>query len=233
MVSRSRSRLRGRMSAPMTSAATASALIQPVIQITIDATMTASDPSASLPTSRNAARRLKLSPRRALRTMSAAMLPTSPMMPNTMSWRGARGAGDNQAMDALDENEQPNREQDRCLGGRGEHLGAAVAPGAAGRRWTAHERRGQHGDREPAGIREQVTGIDDECEAAGENRADDLGDEDRNADPECDRESSTTCAAVPVIVCHAIRVRACPEMAGVPPVRVYPPRRRARGNILL
>src|SRR5690606_8672570 len=76
---------RGTMSAAMTRAAIVSARWYPVVAMTTAATMTPTDPSASLTTSRNAARRLRFARRPDASTAIATTFPTSPTTPNTSS----------------------------------------------------------------------------------------------------------------------------------------------------
>jgi len=59
--------------------------VHPVVAITTALTMTATDPRASLTTSRNAARMFREAPRPPASTAMEAMLPTRPTMPNTSS----------------------------------------------------------------------------------------------------------------------------------------------------
>lgn len=82
-VSRSSLNARGMISTPMRMPATASQPVQPVTAIATAARITASDPNASLTTSRNAARRLKFALRPAASTSRDAVLPSSPITPNT------------------------------------------------------------------------------------------------------------------------------------------------------
>ena len=83
MLSRSSLIVRGTMSDPMRIDATASARSQPVSAMTTAATITATEPSASFTTSRNAARRLRLLLRAPASTAIDAMFPSRPTTPNT------------------------------------------------------------------------------------------------------------------------------------------------------
>ena len=75
--------------------ASASARSQPVSAMTTAATMTATEPSASFTTSRNAARRLRLLLRALASTAIEAALPTSPMTPNTTMSEDVTSGGSN------------------------------------------------------------------------------------------------------------------------------------------
>nr|KEP23203.1 hypothetical protein DA06_10850 [Georgenia sp. SUBG003] len=83
MDSRSSTRVRGTMSRLMNMAAMASARSNDVVAMTTALTITATEPSASLRTSRNAARMLRLSVRPPASTTMATTLPARPTTPNT------------------------------------------------------------------------------------------------------------------------------------------------------
>lgn len=67
----------------MSMPATASARVHPVRAMTTALTITATEPRASLTTSRKAARMFRFAPRPALSTAMEAMLPSRPMTPKT------------------------------------------------------------------------------------------------------------------------------------------------------
>ena len=83
VVSRSSSSVRGRMSAAISTDTTASARVHPVVAMTTAATRTATEPSASFATSRNAARVLRLARRPRRSTAIETRLPTRPTAPKT------------------------------------------------------------------------------------------------------------------------------------------------------
>eukprot|EP00914_Ancora_sagittata_P017948 GHVO01035415.1.p3 GENE.GHVO01035415.1~~GHVO01035415.1.p3 ORF type:complete len:290 (+),score=34.50 GHVO01035415.1:180-1049(+) len=107
--------------------------------------------------------------------------------------------GCEQPLDPFDEDEQPDCEQDRCLRGGGEHLGAGEPPGALRGCGSSCEVRCDECGCQPAGVGEHVCCVDEEREAVGRDGSDDLGDEDRCGDAEGDCEP----AAV-----HGVRVDA-------------------------
>jgi hypothetical protein len=120
-------------------------------------------------------------------------------------------------MDALDEDEESDREQDGGLSCRGENLGPTVAPGAP-RRGRSPRQRGRHErDGEAASIRQQMPGIDDEREAPGEDGARDFGKQDDHTDAQRDRQAGVSRLASAVVVCHVLRVRVgAAEIPGAP-----------------
>ena len=83
MVSRSSRQVRGRISPPISKDATASARCQPNQAMDAAASSTAADPSASLTTSRNAARMFGLVPCVWASTAMLIEFPARPTMPNT------------------------------------------------------------------------------------------------------------------------------------------------------
>jgi hypothetical protein len=109
-------------------------------------------------------------------------------------------------VDALHENKESNGEQDRGLCGCRENLRSPVTPGAAGVGRSPSKTRGGEGNGKPTRIRGEMTGIDHEGETAGQDRAEDLGQQDADADAERGGETAPSGPALAVIVCHEIRL---------------------------
>ena len=86
---------RGTISAAINIPATASIRVQPVNAITTALTMTATDPRASLTTSRNAARMFRFAPRPEFSTSIDTRFPSRPTMPNASSPPAVTSGGSN------------------------------------------------------------------------------------------------------------------------------------------
>jgi hypothetical protein len=102
--------------------------------------------------------------------------------------RHDRSRGD-EPVDSLDQDEKSNSEQNGGLRRGRENLGTTVSPGAPGGRRPPGQGRGSERNGKTAGIRQQVPGIDDECEAASEKGPNNFGKEDGHADAQGSHET--------------------------------------------
>ena len=206
-VSRSSRTVRGTISSPMTSEATASARSHPVVAITTAATRTATDPRASLTTSRNAARMFMFVVPRPVEHREAGEVADQADHAEDDHRRRRHLGRREQPLHALDQDVDPDREQQRRLGRGAEDLRAAVAPGPLGRRRAAGQRGRDQAERQARDVGEHVRGVREQREAARDDRADDLDHQHRDGDRQDDGEPAAvvgeTRGAVVVVVAHA------------------------------
>ena len=129
--------------------------------------------------------------------------------------------------------EDPDRERDErdAVRERCQHLRPLVAVGSLRARGSAGEPDGEEGKRERDVVGQHVHRVCEQCQAAGDEPADDLGDRVESGDRECERECAATAGPrVRVVVTH-IRVLPARHDRGAlfrnsSPSRVGTPRRQ-------
>ena len=187
-----------RISRPIATLTTGSAYSQPVARMISAATITPTEPSRSAITWRSAAETLRLSPEwrvqdpRGDQVDGQAADRDRQHQPRLDLGRVA------EAHPGLDEDPDRDRDQGDAVEERREDLGAAVAEGAARAPGAAGEPGGEQGDAEREAVGEHVRGVGEQRQAARDQAADDLGDEEERGQREDELQRALGAGAVEV-----------------------------------
>ncbi len=226
--SRATARRRGTMSAPITIAAIASASWNPVNVITSAAAITATRAERVVQHLEERRAQVEVLGARRREHRDGCHVAEQPddaenhQLGHDLGWL-------EQATHGLDHDEHPDRRENRRLCCR-PSTSAGRSPTCAGGRRPIGQPRGDRAIVEATGVREHVGRVDEQREAAGDDRSDHLGDQHYGRDAESDRESPPA-ARYRVIVGHSSIVPLSPRSrrprgslvgAGTRPCRARP-----------